>query len=314
MADAVVDRLKKDFKDVQYRHVYDDGFLNSLIATQIKVLREERGWTQAILADKAGMNQSRISELEDVNFGSWTIRTLRRLAKAFDLRLKISFEEFGTLLHDFRDLNRRSLSRRSFDADMAFAAIAGTVEASASANKKAVNPFGNANLRGTASVVKVPAEVPKKLATASDRTYMMPPENTTSKDQDLLVPRGPAKATQLIPQQNEIPHLVKFTIDVKPSESYLYANVSSVSVSPFDIRINLADATPYGAESKTNTVMGLVMPPEHAAGLAILLCAQLANFEDQFGLIRHKQWQTWKAIFQEASKLTQADSSELKQP
>jgi len=117
---SVVDRLKTDFKDLEYRHVYDEGFLNSSIATQLKVLREERGWTQDVLADRAGMNQSRISELEDVNFNSWTIRTLRKLARAFDLRLKISFEEFGTLLHDFRELNRRSLSRHSFGEDTAF--------------------------------------------------------------------------------------------------------------------------------------------------------------------------------------------------
>jgi transcriptional regulator with XRE-family HTH domain len=116
----VVERLKKDFKDPEYRHVYDEGFSSSSIATQIKVLREARKWTQAELADKAGMNQSRISEIEDVNFSSWTMRTLRKLARAFDLRLKISFEEFGTLLTDFRDLNREHLSRRPFDSDLAF--------------------------------------------------------------------------------------------------------------------------------------------------------------------------------------------------
>jgi transcriptional regulator with XRE-family HTH domain len=116
----VVDRLKKDFADPDYRHVYDEGFLNSSLATQIKVLREGRGWTQAALAETAGMNQSRISELEDVNFNTWTIRTLRKLARAFDLRLKISFEEFGTLLEDFRNLNRTGLSKRSFNADPAF--------------------------------------------------------------------------------------------------------------------------------------------------------------------------------------------------
>ncbi len=116
----VVERLKKDFRAADYRHIYDEGFLNSSIATQIKVLREERNWTQERLAMEARMNQSRISELEDVNFDSWTIRTLRKLARAFDVRLKISFEEFGTLLNDFRNLNRQSLSRRSFPDDPAF--------------------------------------------------------------------------------------------------------------------------------------------------------------------------------------------------
>jgi transcriptional regulator with XRE-family HTH domain len=120
----VVDRLRRDFRDPDYRHTYAEGFLNSFLATQIKVLREERNWTQTKLAAEAKLNQSRISELEDVNFNSWTTRTLRKLCKAFDLRLKISFEDFGTLLTDFRNLNRESLSRHSFAKDPAFNASA----------------------------------------------------------------------------------------------------------------------------------------------------------------------------------------------
>jgi len=116
----VVERLKRDFQDPDYRHVYDEGFLNSSLATQLKVLREERQWTQEQLATEAKMNQSRVSEMEDVNFNSWTIRTLRKFTRAFDLRLKISFEEFGTLLDDFPKLNRGALSRHSFKDDPAF--------------------------------------------------------------------------------------------------------------------------------------------------------------------------------------------------
>jgi transcriptional regulator with XRE-family HTH domain len=116
----VVERLRKDFRDPDYRHTYAEGFLNSFLATQIKVLREERNWTQTKLAAEAKLNQSRISELEDVNFNSWTTRTLRKLCKAFDLRLKISFEDFGTLLTDFSNLNRERLSRHSFPKDPAF--------------------------------------------------------------------------------------------------------------------------------------------------------------------------------------------------
>ena len=99
--------------------------------------------------------------------------------------------------------------------------------------------------------------------------------------------------------------LVKYTVDVQPSESYTYTNVSAVSISPFDIRINFADATPYGTESKTTTVIGLVIPPEHAAGLAILLCAQALNFEEQFGPIRHKQWKEFRQVLAAARMLTE---------
>lgn len=100
-----------DLKDEEFAHAYADEFLNTYIATQIKVLRGDL--TQEQLARKAGMKQARISVLEDVNYSSWSVGTLRRLARAFDLRLRISFESFSTLVHDIHRLNRRDLQRKT---------------------------------------------------------------------------------------------------------------------------------------------------------------------------------------------------------
>jgi len=122
MENEIANRLLTDLQDYDYRNIYDEGFLNSSIAMQIKILREQRGWSQVQLAQKVGMVQSRISEIEDVNYSSWSIRTLKRLARIFDLRLKVSFEEFGTLLTDFTKLDRESLVKRSFSDDPAFKA------------------------------------------------------------------------------------------------------------------------------------------------------------------------------------------------
>jgi hypothetical protein len=66
------------------------------------------------------MKQPRIPVLEDVNYSSWSISTLRRFAQAFDLRLRVSFEEFGTLINDYETLEQKSLERRSFDEDPVF--------------------------------------------------------------------------------------------------------------------------------------------------------------------------------------------------
>ena len=115
-----LNRIKQPFRDNDYRHTYADEFLNSFIATQIKILRQQRQWTQGKLADQAGMKQTRISVLEDVNYSSWSISTLRRLAKAFDLRLRVSFEEFNTIIMDFEALSRKSLERHPFTEDMLF--------------------------------------------------------------------------------------------------------------------------------------------------------------------------------------------------
>jgi transcriptional regulator with XRE-family HTH domain len=117
---ALAERLHSEFSDKEYRHAYADEFLNSYIATQIQVLREERGWSQEHLAQEAGMKQSRISLLENVGYSSWSISTLKRLAEAFDLTLRVSFESFGRRLADIDQFNRESLERFSFDEDPAF--------------------------------------------------------------------------------------------------------------------------------------------------------------------------------------------------
>lgn len=113
-------KFREEFKDKETRRIYVDDFLNASIATQIKVLREQRGLTQAQLAELAEMRQERISVLEDVDYSSWTINVLRRIAEALDLRLSVKFESFGSFLHEFETFGRKSLERASFDDDPTF--------------------------------------------------------------------------------------------------------------------------------------------------------------------------------------------------
>jgi len=110
-------RLVEDFRDKTVRDVYCDEFLNATIATQIKVLREQRGLTQAQLAELSGMKQSRIATMEDINYSSWTISTLRKLAMAFDVALSVRFEGFGEKLKQIASFSRESLEKPSFDND-----------------------------------------------------------------------------------------------------------------------------------------------------------------------------------------------------
>lgn len=116
----LTENIRQELKDKETRYIYDDDLLNTYIATQIKVLREQRGWTQQRLAEEAEMKQARISVLEDVNYSSWTANVLRRLAKAFDLRLTIKFEEFNTYFKDFEGIKREQLEKRSFEDDPTF--------------------------------------------------------------------------------------------------------------------------------------------------------------------------------------------------
>lgn len=115
----LVKTLVSEFGDKEYAHAYMEEFSNMAIAAQIKALREQRNWTQKQLAQEADMKQERICALEDVNYDAWTIKTLRKLAKAFDLTLKVSFEKFSTSLVDISKIDRKTLQRASRKEDLA---------------------------------------------------------------------------------------------------------------------------------------------------------------------------------------------------
>lgn len=116
----LIETIKEDLRDEETRYVYAEDLLNTYIATQIKILREKKGWTQAVLAEQAGMKQERISVLEDVNYESWTANVLKRLARALDVRLSIKFEDFGSYLKEVANLNRAELDRCFFADDPIF--------------------------------------------------------------------------------------------------------------------------------------------------------------------------------------------------
>lgn len=114
-----VERLTKEFADKDYAHAYMEAHASSRIATQIKVLREQRGLTQAQLADLSSMKQERVCALEDVDYDAWTIKTLRKLARAFDTHVHISFTPFSEGILDVASLSRKRLEVESREADLA---------------------------------------------------------------------------------------------------------------------------------------------------------------------------------------------------
>jgi len=114
----LVKTLITEFDDKEYAHAYMEEFSNMAIAAQIKALREQRGWTQKQLAEASGMKQERICALEDVDYDAWTIKVLRRLAKAFDVTVKISFEKFSSSLLDISEMNAETLKRTSREEDL----------------------------------------------------------------------------------------------------------------------------------------------------------------------------------------------------
>jgi transcriptional regulator with XRE-family HTH domain len=113
-------RLKRQLRNRQFRHAYADEHLNLSISTQIRAIREKQEMSQTALAEKIGTKQAGISRIESANYDRWSIALLRRLAEAFDLRLRVSFEEFGTLWKEVDTFGRESLERRTFEEDPEF--------------------------------------------------------------------------------------------------------------------------------------------------------------------------------------------------
>lgn len=63
------------------------------IGRRIRVLRTEREWTQAMLADHAGLTREHLSELEN-GHKEMGVRALEKIASALDVNLGKFFEGF----------------------------------------------------------------------------------------------------------------------------------------------------------------------------------------------------------------------------
>jgi transcriptional regulator with XRE-family HTH domain len=112
------EKLRCEFQDKEYAHAYMEESLNHYIATQIKVLREQRQLTQTQLAILAEMEQGDISVLEDVDYESWSIKSLKQLANAFDVTLHVSFESFSNSIQRIENFSRKILERPSRIQDL----------------------------------------------------------------------------------------------------------------------------------------------------------------------------------------------------
>ena len=115
--------LKAEFEDPEYRYAYAESFLNTKLATQIKILREQRQKTQSELGAVVGTKQSGFSRFEDVNHSVWKTDTLWKIARALDVRLDIAFRTFGSIIDDKEHFTKEAMQCQDFDHDPAFAEL-----------------------------------------------------------------------------------------------------------------------------------------------------------------------------------------------
>jgi transcriptional regulator with XRE-family HTH domain len=106
--------------DIEFRYAVNKAYSEVRIAKQLKILREDDNLTQSQLAEKAAMKQSRISALEGMDYSSWSISTLERLAKALGVGFKFSFASWSELVGEIESgLTQTNVRVPSFEDDPA---------------------------------------------------------------------------------------------------------------------------------------------------------------------------------------------------
>ena len=100
----------------EYRDEFFKAHSYTGITMQIRIMREARGWSQAELARKAGMTQSMISRLENENWEGMTLKTLFRVASAFDVAMLARFMGVDEFLSRTEDLSVKALNAPSFES------------------------------------------------------------------------------------------------------------------------------------------------------------------------------------------------------
>ncbi len=101
------EELLSKLKDKEYRTAYVESHINNGIAFQIRTLRGDL--TQEELGKRAGMKQEAICRLENPNYGSFTLKTLKQIASAFDVGLIVRFVPFSDLVKWDLNLSSESL-------------------------------------------------------------------------------------------------------------------------------------------------------------------------------------------------------------
>lgn len=153
------EKLKAKLKDKKYRDAFVSEHIDTGIPFQIRAIRKQREWTQKELADHAGMLQERISVAENPNYSKFNLKTLKKIASAFDVALIVRFVPINELVDWELKLSSEALQAVSFDEDPYFReaprGIRGSISASLpQINAKGLGYVGQVPQPGVADVLK----------------------------------------------------------------------------------------------------------------------------------------------------------------
>lgn len=114
------EKLMALLKDKRYRDAFVSEYIDAGISFQIRALRKREGWTQKKLSELTGMKQERISVTENPNYSRFNIKTLKRIASAFEVAFIGRFVPISELVDWEINLSSEKLAPVSFEKDPYF--------------------------------------------------------------------------------------------------------------------------------------------------------------------------------------------------
>lgn len=112
-----ISKIWRKLRDKEYRDGYTEAQLSIEVPFQIRAIRKAHGWTQTQLAERSGIPQARISHIEQPGRDPLSLRTLYRLAAAFDVGLLVQFVPFSELVRREALFNPETFHVPSFEKD-----------------------------------------------------------------------------------------------------------------------------------------------------------------------------------------------------
>ena len=107
------------FRNEEYRRAFVDSHVGTGLAFQLRMLREDRGWSQGDVAAKTDRKQPAISQLENPEYGRYSLSTLKSMAAVYDVALLVRFVPFGDLYEWTAGLSPERLTPLSYDGEIA---------------------------------------------------------------------------------------------------------------------------------------------------------------------------------------------------
>lgn len=110
-------QIVTSLNEKEYRDAFVASHIRNGLAFQIRAMQQAHGWSQRDLGERVGMKQETISHLQNPHYGKYTLRTLLRLASAFDVALIVKFAPFSELVDWACEVPYRDLQVPDFEHD-----------------------------------------------------------------------------------------------------------------------------------------------------------------------------------------------------